>query len=198
MARILCGPDNSLWVPIAHDTPQATVSTFLEAVRRDDPQQVYRCLSYELRKERGLDGMVVTAAWDKLCEQTPGLHLLGYATVPAAPQRGDQERATFELDAEGVRVTLDLSRESYWELRYLGQDGRIRESSVRLDEAGYRELLRVAPETPDPLDDLPQARIGVNSRIAVHPGVAELSPIRIETLSIGREWKIAAIAVAKP
>jgi hypothetical protein len=198
MARLFCGPDTSPWVPIAHDTPQATVSTFLEAVRRDDPQQVYRCLSYSLCRERGLDGMVVAAAWDKLREQTPGLHLLGYAKAPIAPQRGDQERATFELDAEGVRVTLDLERESYWELRYLGQDGRIRESSVRLDEPGYRELLSVAPALPDPLDDLPQARIGVSGRIAVHPGVAELSSGRVESLSIGREWKIAAIAVAKP
>lgn len=198
MARLFCGPDKGPWVTVAHDSPQATVATFLEAVRRDDPQQVYRCLSESLCKERGLDGMVVAAAWDRLREQTPGLHLLGYAKAPTQPLRRDATACVFVLEVEGVRITLDVVRESYWELRYLGADGRVRESSTRLDEATYRSLVRAEEVEPDPVDDLPQARVGVAGRVAVHPGAAALDVAAVERLEVGREWKIAAIAAQKP
>lgn len=197
MARLFCGPDRTPWIQAEHDTPQSTVATFLEAVRRDQPSEIYRCLSGAFCKERGLDGMVVAAAWDMLRNQTPGLHLLGYATAPSTPTRSSTAAATFELEVEGYRITLGLIRESFWELRYRGSDGRIRESSTRLDDAGYEALLRAEPTAPDPIDDLPQAEVGLAGRTVVHPGAPALSPATVERLEIGREWKISAIAVAE-
>ncbi len=172
------------------------MATFLEAVRRDRPDVVYGCLSESLCKERGLDGMVMAAAWDRLREQTPGLHLLGFATVPLQAVQKGAGICVYEIQAEDTRLTFELVRENYWELRYAGTDGRVRESSTRLDEASYQALVLAEPAAPDPIDDLPQTRVGLAQRTTVHPGVHALSQSGVEGLGLGREWKIAAIAVA--
>ena len=198
MARLFCGPDKSEWVPIAYDSPGATVATFLEAIRRDEPGVVYGCLSDAFRKEHDLDGIVVTAAWDKLREQTPGLHLLGYAKAPKEPARATANSASFAIEAEGVIVRIDLVRESFWELRYLGADGKPRETSTRLDPSQADAMLRTSEAEPDPIDDLPQSNVSIHPRVTVHPGTAALRPGSIERLGIGREWKIQAIAVSQP
>lgn len=197
MARLFCGPDTSPWVPIEFHSPQATAATFFEAVRRNAPNEIYRCLSAEFKQQQGLDGMVVTAAWDKLAAATPGLHLLGYAALPAAPERATESAVRYAILAEGVAIQLDLVREEYWEVRYRGSDGRTREASARITEAEWAALVQATAAEPDPVDDMPQARVSLAGKTTVHPGAGALTERQIETLAVGREWKINAISVAQ-
>ena len=197
-ARLFCGPDRTPWVPIEHDTPNATLATFLEAVRRDAPDVIYGCLSAGFRRQHELDGMVVAAAWDKLREETRGLHLLGYAQTPGKPASQDAANAAFELEVEGYSVRIDLVRETYWELRYRGADGRIRETSSLLDDSAVASTVRVAAAPPDPVDDLPQAEVALAPRVAMHPGSAALDAKSVERLAMGREWKIANLRIREP
>jgi len=194
-ARLFCGPDRTPWVPIAHDTPQAALATFLEAVRRDAPDVVYECLSSPFRRTHGLDGLVVAAAWSKLREDNPGVHLLGYAVPPERPATSGAERAAFDLTVKGYAVRIEYVRETFWELRYRGTDGRIRETSTLLDDAAVASTVRVDVADPDPVDDLPQASVAIAPRVAMHPGAGRLEARSIERIAVGREWKISALAI---
>src|SRR5262245_6051001 len=82
LARLFCGPDRSPWVPISCETPRATLQTFLEAVRRDSPAQAYQCLARSFLERNHWDVLVLTAFWQELHRQQPGLHLFGYAELP--------------------------------------------------------------------------------------------------------------------
>lgn len=198
MARFFCGPDTTPWVPIAYDTPDATVRTFLEAVRRDQPNEVYRCLAPSFKAHHQLDGLLVQVAWDRLKEQVPGLHLLGYAEVPAAPSRIADGGVTYEIEVEGRVLRLDLVRQSYWELRYRGKDGKPRETSTALDFDTLNGLLRVTDKGLDPVDELPQAEVALEPRVVLHPGAPRLRLEDVDGLAVGREWKIAEITGVEP
>ena len=193
MARLFCGPDRTSWVPIAYDSPSATLATFLEAVRRDDPAKIYQCLAASFVKQHGLDGLVVNAAWERLRNEVTGLHLLGYAEVPKAPLRADDGGVTYEVTVEGVILRLDLVRQSFWELHYRGRDGKARESSTALDFDTLNGLLRIEAAEPDPVDDLPQTKIALEPRVVLHPGSPSLRLADIDRLAVGRDWQIAGM-----
>ena len=111
IARGLCGPDRTPWVQVDFATPEATARTFLEALRRDDPDVVYRCLSHECRKRMGIDGLAAQLAWTEVRRQHPYLHVAGYATVPAA-ERLAADRARVQRDVVGAAVVVELVRQA--------------------------------------------------------------------------------------
>lgn len=198
MARFFCGPDTSPWVPIAYDSAEATLRTFLEAVRRNQPSVVYGCLSPGFKRQHGLDGLLVQAAWERLEAQVPGLHLLGYAEVPKEPQQRQDGGVSYELVVEGQALRIDLVRQSYWELRYRGRDGRPRETSTALDHDTLNGVVRVTDKGLDPVDELPQAEIALEPRVVLHPGTPKLRLEDVDELTVGREWKIAEIVTRQP
>ncbi len=116
MARLFCGPDKSEWISESYATPTATVKTVLEAIRRDDPDVMYRAFSESFKASNGFDNMTYKLAWEQLKETIPGLHLAGYADVPE-PTLGDNG-ATFVLDIEGRKLRLDLVRQSFLEMHW--------------------------------------------------------------------------------
>lgn len=117
LARLFCGPDKSEWVSARFDTPELTVRTFLEALRRDDPSVIYDCLSDPLRAHLGIDKGTTKMIWPKLRDEVPGLHLAGYATVPQSTRPG-KDRAMVDLEVEGRLLPIELVRQCHWEVRY--------------------------------------------------------------------------------
>ncbi len=122
MARLFCGPDKTPWVPIDFSTPEKSVRTLLEALRRDDPERVYECLSHRYRDELKIDNGLTQLAWPKIREQNPGLHVAGYAEVPAAT-RIDADRARIELNVEGYPLVLELVRQRSWQVQWQRDGG---------------------------------------------------------------------------
>lgn len=108
LASLFCGPDRSQWVSESYRSPAAAVATFQEAIRRDDATVAYRCLSESLKKREGiLDQVIATAAWQKLQQNIPALHLLGEADRSEA-QELPGGRVRYVLSRAGHRVQVDL------------------------------------------------------------------------------------------
>ena len=183
LARGLCGPDRSPWVQIDFATPEAAARTFLEALRRDDPEVVYQCLSHACRKRLGVDGMATQLAWQEIRRQHPYLHVAGYAAVPAA-QRLDGDRARLRLDVEGTAVDVDLVRQTKWEVRYRRADGSLFEPGAAVDD-----LAAIAAVTPDAADERSTLQLqGLRFR---HDGLDAVPLDAIEFAGVVRQWKIA-------
>ena len=109
MARLFCGPDRTKWVPVDHASPEAAVRTLLEALRRDDPEMVYLSLSTAYQQRLHLDHATAQLAWARFTEANPGLHVAGYAKVPAAVRHG-ADRASMSLSIEGHELRVHLVR----------------------------------------------------------------------------------------
>lgn len=122
VARFFCGPDRTPWVSEDYSSPERAVQTLLEALRRDDPEVVYRSVSRAYREQLGLDSGTLLVAWPEVRAKNPGMHLAGYAAIPAPLVLGP-DRMRFELDVEGYRVDVDVVRQRQWTVRYRCADG---------------------------------------------------------------------------
>lgn len=202
LARLFCGPDRSEWVQIDYSTPANTVRVLLEAIRRDNPQIVYETLADEFRARLKLDSTSAQVAWQQLKDQTPGLHLVGYAEVPA-PVRWADDGATFVLDVEGRSLRIDLVRESYWELAYRRPpeptsagapppQGTLGEARRRL--VSWNTLARIEP-IDDPDHD--RSRIVLEPVAFEHDGMVEVPLESIERVALVRRWKVANLRLAE-
>lgn len=182
LARLFCGPDRTPWVSIDHATPEATVRTLLEALRRDAPEVVYGCLSNAYRDRLHLDQASVTLAWVKLREQNPGLHVAGYAEVPPAT-RIDADHARIELCIEGQRLEVDVVRQLYWEVRYRRDNGTPGASGQPLGSLADRASI-VADDTAD------RSTLTLSPLTFRHDGLEAVPLTAIEFAGIQREWKV--------
>jgi len=193
LARFFCGPDTSPWVAIEYGSPRATLATFLEAVRRDDPYRVYCCLSAGYIARHDLDYAVVNAFWDRLRADVPGLHMLGYAVVPERPLRQQDHGVTYAIEVEGRTLQIDLVRETYWLVRYRDQEGKQSAPGGTLEGDTLNGVVQVSPAEPDP-DERPQSRITLLHPLLVpHAGLDTLRLDDVDQITLGREWKIANI-----
>lgn len=194
MARLFCGPDRSPWVQIDFRSPEHTVRTLLEALRRDDSEVVYQCLADAYRRDLGIDSMSIQLAWQKVRDQIPGLHLAGYAEVPD-PTCRDRDHAFVAIDVEGYVMEVELVRECYWQVRYrtppkdyhlgtaLGPGGTLRSlkgtASIEVLETGEDEL-----------DE--------RSRLTMRPfefshSVAQVPLEDVDFAGVYREWKVLRV-----
>ncbi|HEB53556.1 MAG TPA: hypothetical protein ENI87_09920 [bacterium] len=195
LARLFCGPDRSPWVSIDFRTPERAVRTFLEALRRDDPEVVYRALSRGFRSANRLDGAIAKVAWDRIREHYPFLHVAGYAEVPP-PRRRDPDHADVQIEVEGTPVRIELVRESYWEVRYsrpgtgpeqpFGPPGRWGAPLATL-----AETVRVENTTTEFSPD--RSRVVIAPLEFQHQMIDEVPLELIESAGVYREWKIAAL-----
>jgi len=146
-ARLFCGPDRTPWVSVDFTTPELATRTLFEALRRDQPELVYASLSDDYRSRLDINSMTMQLAWPRILEQNPGLHVAGYATVPAATRHGP-DRASIRLDIEGYPVELQLVRQAKWEVRWRRPDGSLAEPGAPITSlAGY------VTSNADPDDD---------------------------------------------
>ena len=191
-ARFFCGPDRTPWISVDFTTPEHAVRTLLEALRRDDPDVVYLCLSEGYKQRLGVDLAVAQLAWPRLREQNPGLYVAGYATVPDARYDGP-DQARVEVDVEGRRLAVALVRQARWEVRLRRPDGTLSEQGENLES--FAGALTI-----DPLDDdlYERSRLSLAPLSVLHPGLDELAPSSIEAAGLTRSWKIADLRVLAP
>lgn len=189
LTRLFCGPDKSEWVSVRFDTPELTVRTFLEALRRDDPGVVYQCLSEPLRNSLGVDQDTTTMIWPLLRDKIPGLHLAGYATVADATRSG-ADMASIDLDIEGQSLKLQLVRQCHWEVRYRreGVSGAKAIASVGGQVATAVDLLNITPVSDEP----PMSIVALNGRRVLHYSCETLAAANIEAIGLEHTWRISA------
>ncbi|MBL8754505.1 MAG: hypothetical protein JNK15_14470 [Planctomycetes bacterium] len=188
LARLFCGPDKTPWVSVDFTTPERTVRTLLEALRRDDPEVVYECLSHGFRSQKGIDSATAQIVWPKIRAEAPGLHVAGYADVPTS-QRLGPDRARIDLDIEGRALVVELVRQ--------------RATQVRWQRAGQAPMEKGAVVTDFAplldLDDDEDGRLRVQITFEVKSSsdpAAILGDLAVAGLVA--EWKVDRLAMATP
>ena len=187
-ARLFCGPDRTPWISIDYTTPQAAARTLLEALRRDDPEVVYASMSQACRKRLELDRATLVVAWPKVRAENPGLHVVGYAEVPA-PKILGPDQARLELLIEGRRVDLDVVRQRRWEVRYRRTNGTLADPGGQLASFATQATLSEA-ET----DNGTVVTLGLLP-LVFPVGFHSLALEQIESAGLCSEWKVDRITV---
>jgi len=188
LARLFCGPDTSPWISVDYTTPTNAVRTLLEAFRRDDAQVVSTSLSSGFLQRMDGDSLAVQVLYDRLKQELTGLHLAGYAEVPA-PTMLDDGRARFLLDVEGTEVQVDLVRETLWNVRYRRPNGTPGETGGRVD--GLTGLADVELLGGD--DE--RSRLTLRPLTFWHIGLDEVPLEQVEFAGVERRWKVDALKV---
>lgn len=182
LARGLCGPDKTPWISVDFQSPEAAARTFLEALRRDDPEVVYACLARDCRAELGIDGVAAQLAWPQVRAQYPYLHVAGYAAVPPATRLGP-DAARVRIAVEGAAVEVDLVRQTKWEVRYRRADGTLYEPGAAVADLGA--IADLAPAA-----DEERSTLTLRPLVVRHDGLDALPADGIEFAGIVREWRI--------
>lgn len=203
MARLFCGPDTSPWVSVDFRTPELAVRTFLEALRRDDPEVLYQALSTRLRAELGVNGGRTQMIWPKIKEQYSGLHMAGYAEIPPIERRDDaqpnragvrRQWAFVTIDVEGTKLPLRLVRECFWEVRWTRSEqafGAPMRNGVKGDLIPNDDAASfLLTKTIEPDEYSIQSVITVGSMTVPHNDRAMIAGRDIESAGIERKWKI--------
>jgi hypothetical protein len=189
LARWFCGPDKSEWVRVAFDTPETALRTFLEAIRRDNPDRVYECLAEDYKRSKGLDQLVTNVLWQRIREEAPGYHLVGYATI-GEPVRQSEGTVTYLLDAEGHRLSVELVQQAFWEVAYRTPAG------LQKRPGDYVMTLQpYARCVPD--GDGERSRLTIDLTFA-HGATDPIPLADIEHAGIGREWKVSGFRELAP
>jgi len=194
LARLFCGPDKSPWVQAVYDTPEHTLQTFLEALRRDNPDKVFSCLAKSYRELHGIDPIVAAKAWERLHQEVPYLHLAGSLPIPEHPKRTADGGWSYDFDLSGKPLRVVLVRQTYWEVVYQLDDGTVAEDGAFLDHDSMVGRAEVEPAEPD-IDGVPQSRVDLLPLLFTHPRLRSVSIDRILRVAVGREWKIADLAM---
>jgi len=189
LARLFCGPDRSEWVSVRYDAPERTVATFLEAIRRDDGAEVTQCLTQDCLERLGLDSFTAQIAWQRLRDQNPGLHLVGYAEVPA-PSRRTMTEAVFDIEVQDVRIHLELARESFLEITHLRDNGTLAEDRRPLGKWNAKPRVERIKDT-----DPEQSRFVLDPLVFKHAFEEDVPLDAIERAGLVRVWKIAGLSM---
>jgi hypothetical protein len=184
LARLFCGPDRTPWIWPDFETPEKTVRTALEALRRDDPEAFYVCLSNGYRDRTGLDMLTTMVVFQ---QQNPGLHLAGYAEVPEAT-RVSADRAEMVLDVEGHVFDVRLVRDSLWEVRYERPNGTLGDFGRPI--GSWPGIARVVARD-DPERD--ESVLTIQPLTFGHFGLDEVPLEHITRFTVERRWKIDAV-----
>ena len=189
-ARWMCGPDDSDRVSERFDTPTAAIATQREAVRRADTIAITRCLSEDFKQQTGIRGVLETAlVWQRLRDEVPGIHLLGYAEVSERRPLGPG-RCEYELAIAGQRMVVRLMRQPYWELAWTYDP----DDPDDLEPRG--EPLTHLGTVLDATIDEDEGTTAVSIRLPPIDVPVELD--RIQSASVGFEWKVQWIEAVDP
>lgn len=200
VARLFCGPDRTPWVSVDFTSPEATVRTLLEALRRDEPTVVYRCLASDYLRTLQLDDATMQLAWRRITAANPGLHVAGYAAVPPARRVGT-DRAEVTVEIEGNTLQVLLARTCQWHVRYErpaqppqqpgGAPWVPPPGEVSQSVAGHAVPLVLQQGE----DEVERSRLGIPAIAFDHGGVDTLTTDQIEFFGIERLWKVTDVRV---
>lgn len=204
LSRLWCGPDRSEWVSVDYRTPRDAVRTLLEALRRDDPEIIYKSLSNDYRNRMRITEETAELFWPRIREENPGLHLAGYVEVPE-PTRHGPERASVVLDVEGIALAIELYRESLWEVHYDRREfdeagnfvgyGPAGDAGGSLNSFASHARIRAIQEGDPGYDpDRWESRLSLEPIVFEHHGRDEVPLEDLTFVGLLREWKVANIA----
>jgi hypothetical protein len=190
LARLFCGPDKSAWVSVSFQTPELAVRTFLEALRRDDPEVIYQALSESLREHLGIDEGTIKIAWPRIRDENPGMHLAGYADVPPPIINERDGTASVELDVEGRLVHVTLVSQCRWQVRYRrpGAEAAMRDADVGSFVDSPAELASITLVSEDPSI----SQVTLNALRVPHDGVDEIPMENLDFAGFQRSWHISS------
>jgi hypothetical protein len=181
MARLFCGPEQDRWVSVGFTTHRAALDTLLEAIRRDNSDVVFRCLSEDFKRRWQVLGRVEAAVvWERLKDEVTGIHLLGYADVHG-PELPADSRARYVLEVAGHRIGVELVRQAYWEVVREDADGPFEDGEYVRDLAPY---LSIRPS---------EDQRSVQVLVAPPPLDPPLDTAALVRVGVGTEWKVDAI-----
>ena len=192
MARFFCGPDKTPWISERYETPHQAVQTLFEAIRRDDAEVVYLCLSAAYRQRLGIDSLAATVVWDRMREEVPGLFVAGWAKVPE-PSATGPDQASVRVEVEGRILDIDVERQAYWEIRYRHPDGRPREQGAVVPSFDHR--VRVTTDPLKPEEEEARTLVHVAPFEILHAPETTVTSGSIEHAALTHRWKIANIRV---
>ena len=182
LATMLCGPDSSAWISERYDTPELTIATFREAVRRNDEAVIARCFSERFKEREGLHGSVdIAVVWDRMSEEIFGLRLLGNAKVGPIGVLPDGRRGT-SLEVSGHVILVTVKPQHSWLVRAEPPSGPI-ERGRYVSSIG--DLIRVEGNDRASSIHLTIPESELRSR-----RLPVLKPDEIDGLVVTREWKI--------
>ena len=194
LTRLFCGPDRSTWVSVDFRSPELTVQTFLEALRRDNATVAYECLSEGFRQRLEIDESMTRLIWPKIREQNPGLHLAGYADMQAPIfDAKSLDQATVDIRAEGTDIQIHLVRQCHWEVRYRrpGDDlpAEMRNAVIGRPVVSLGTLLEVKPTgDQSEISDVTIAPLRVP-----HFNIDEIPLANVSFAGVERTWRIDAV-----
>lgn len=200
LARLFCGPDRSEWVQAGYETPEQTLRTFLEALRREDKYRLFESFSQGFKDRQQIDWVNLQVGWEQLHEQYPYLYMAGYAEVPQQPLRPEQYRVLYKLDVQGYQLQLALVKQAFWRVRYLAPKGQDPEAGFEVREKStlvrsLEPFLRF-PEVDDP-DYVPIAFVNPDDwrQAPKFPAVLDPDLEQIVSTELGHVWKIDALSM---
>ena len=132
---------------------------------------------------------------ERMIEQNPGLHVAGYASVPAA-QRHGPDRASLRLDVEGHAIELQLVRQSKWEVRWRRADGSLAEPG-----APVQSLAGFVTSNLDPDDDtrnrITFAPLSIPAALQPDDSYLPVPLEAIESAGFACTWKVADVRLLR-
>ena len=99
LSALFCGPTEEEWVDKAFLTPELALKTFLEAIARDKPREIYRTLSYQFTKRENVGEFEFHVVWERYKDEMTGIHLANRAKW-SAPTRISDTRVSYLLTLE--------------------------------------------------------------------------------------------------
>lgn len=193
LARFFCGPDTTPWISERYDTARNAAQTLFEAIRRDDAEVVFLCLSQSCRKRFGIaDSIEARVAWSRIRDQVPGLHVAGYATVPMPTMLGPN-RATVAVPVEGRTIEVDLERQAYAEVRFHRDDGLAFEQGGVIP--GFAERAQLVPQPVHPEADEAKTELHVKPFVLFHSPNVDIAMESIDYAGLTHRWKVADVRV---
>lgn len=182
LASLFCGPDRSRWVEPDFRTPEASIATFREALRREHGTFLFESLAEEWKRRHGIAGAIeFEVLMRKLKEQVPHLHMLGEAEVEPFVVI-DPDRLRTCLVRSGYRVRVELVRQRYYEVRYRLGD---------LSETPGSYVTSFGPLMAVDRDDVGAATVRLRLTGVPLPEGVEVE--QVEAAGIGTQWKVSVI-----
>lgn len=178
VAEWFCGPDKSEWVGIGFETPERTVATLREAIRRDDALVIYRCLGEDFKQALGVSGTAFAVGWEKIQEQVSGIHLMGNGTV-SGPTPLESNRVRYTLERAGYRIEVDLVQQTSWEVA-------VTEGSELTEYGEYVRSMGDHASVAQTGDDRTRFRVVIDSE----DFFSRVDLATVQRVGMFRDWKV--------
>ena len=179
LAACLSAPDPEDWLAVGFRSPSQTFRTFQTALRADQPDLEWRCLSAGMKRRDGITQIGYREFREELFRAKPWLKLAARAEVltveelsPGRRRIHAQVNAVFRKEA----FVVDFVREDFYET--WDEEGFLEDDGVPWREIARESDGRLEVRVPMPqgvaLDDLTELRAGREWKIDGFP--ADLAP----------------------